>query len=458
LSTATRRPWRSLAASLAALPTLFSHWLALETVPLWVLLLALAVLILCSAFFAMSETALMAANKYRLRHLAKRGNRGAITTLWLLDRTDKLLSVVLIANTLINAMATALVTAIAILFFGHQESVITIATAVVAFLLIVFAEISPKVIGATYPERISLVASIILRPMMHAFKPIIWFVNLFVSSVLKLLRVQSGGNVHEHRVSPEELRSIVLEGGNFIPQKHKSILLNLFDLETISVEDIMTPRAQIEAIDLASNVDAIKQELTTCYHNKLVVYEGEINKIIGVLHVRKAVALLNQDDELTVEHFRELLSTPYYIPQDTGVFTQLQYFQENRERLGIIVDEYGEVQGIVTLEDIIEEMIGEFTTSVPGASRSDSFGWDKDGACLLEGSTPLRDINKRLGLNFPLDGPKTVNGLLLEQLQEIPDSPIALKMGSCVIEVVQVQNQAIKVVKLLRLTSTKRAI
>jgi Mg2+/Co2+ transporter CorB len=429
----------------------------LETVPLWVLIVALAVLILCSAFFAMSETALMAANKYRLRHLAKRGNRSAITTLWLLDRTDKLLSLVLIANTLINAMATALVTAIAILFFGHQESVITIATAVVAFLLIVFAEISPKVIGATYPERISLVAAVILRPMMHAAKPIIWFVNLFVSSVLKLLRIESGGNVHEHRVSPEELRSIVLEGGNFIPQKHKSILLNLFDLETISVEDIMTPRAQIEAIDLASPVAEIKQELTTCYHNKLVVYEGEINKIIGVLHVRKAVALLNQDEELTVEHFRALLSTPYYIPQDTGVFTQLQYFQENRERLGIIVDEYGEVQGIVTLEDIIEEMIGEFTTSVPGASRSDTFGWDQDGVCLLEGSTPLRDINKRLGLNFALDGPKTVNGLLLEQLQEIPDSPIALKMGSCVIEVVQVQNQAIKVVKLLRLPTAKRA-
>ena len=431
----------------------------METVPLWVLILALAVLILCSAFFAMSETALMAANKYRLRHLAKRGNRGAVTTLWLLDRTDKLLSLVLIANTLINAMATALVTAIAILFFGHEESVITIATAVVAFLLIVFAEISPKVIGATYPERISLVAAIVLKPMMRAAKPIIWFVNLFVSSVLKALRIKSGGqNAHEHRVSPEELRSIVLEGGNFIPQKHKSILLNLFDLETISVEDIMTPRAQIEAIDLASSVAEIKQELTTCYHNKLVVYEGEINKIIGVLHVRKAVALLNQEDELTVEHFRALLSTPYYIPQDTGVFTQLQYFQENRERLGIIVDEYGEVQGIVTLEDIIEEMIGEFTTSVPGASRSDSFGWDKDGACLLEGSTPLRDINKRLGLNFALDGPKTLNGLLLEQLQEIPDSPIALKMGSCVIEVVQVQNQAIKVVKLLRLGAAKRPL
>jgi Mg2+/Co2+ transporter CorB len=429
----------------------------LETVPLWVLILALAVLILCSAFFAMSETALMAANKYRLRHLAKRGNRSAIATLWLLDHTDKLLSLVLIANTLINAMATALVTAIAIRYFGHEETVILLAAAAVAFLLIVFAEISPKVIGATYPERISLGASVVLRPLMGVAKPVTWFVNLFVSAVMKLLRIRSGGNVNEHRVSPEELRSIVLEGGNFIPQKHKSILLNLFDLETISVEDIMTPRAQIEAIDLASTVAEIKQELTTCYHNKLVVYEGEINKIIGVLHVRKAVALLNQQGELTVEHFRELLSTPYYIPQDTGVFTQLQYFQENRERLGIIVDEYGEVQGIVTLEDIIEEMIGEFTTSVPGATRSDAFGWDKDGVCLLEGSTPLRDINKRLGLNFPLDGPKTVNGLLLEQLQEIPECPIALKMGSCVIEVVQVQNQAIKVVKLLRLAAAKRA-
>jgi len=422
----------------------------LDTVPLWVLLLALCLLILCSAFFAMAETALMAANKYRLRHLAKRGHRSAITTLWLLDRTDKLLSLVLIANTLINAMATALVTAIAILFFGHEESVLTIATAVVAFLLIVFAEISPKVIGATYPEQISLAASRLLKPLMAAAKPVIWFVNLFVGIVLKLLRIKAGAHDQQHRLSPDELRSIVLEGGNFIPQKHKSILLNLFDLETISVEDIMTPRSQVEALNLAVPVDEIKNQLTTCYHNKLPVYEGEINQIVGILHVRKAVALLNQDAELTVEHFRELLTTPYYIPQDTGVFTQLQYFQENKERLGIIVDEYGEVQGLVTLDDIIEEMIGEFTTSMPGAARSDSFGWDSAGECLLEGATPLRDINKRLNLNFPLDGPKTLNGLMLEQLQDIPDAPISLKIGNCVIEVIQVQNQAIKVVKLKR--------
>jgi Mg2+/Co2+ transporter CorB len=404
----------------------------------------------------MAETALMAANKYRLRHLAKRGNRGAITTLWLLDRTDKLLSLVLIANTLINAMATALVTAIAILFFGHEESVITIATAVVAFLLIVFAEISPKVIGATYPERISLATSLVLKGLMAAAKPAIWFVNLFVAGLLKLAGIRTGEHAHQHRLSPEELRSIVLEGGNFIPQKHKSILLNLFDLETISVEDIMTPRPQIEALDLALPVEEIKNELTTCYHNKLPVYEGEINKIVGILHVRKAVALLNQTEELTVDHFRELLTEPYFIPQDTGVFTQLQYFQENKERLGIIVDEYGEVQGLVTLEDIIEEMIGDFTTSMPGAARGDTFGWNPNGECLLEGSTPLRDINKKLGLDLPLDGPKTVNGLLLEQLQEIPESPIALKIGHCVVEVVQVQNQAIKVVKLVRPSAARR--
>ena len=398
----------------------------------------------------MAETALMAANKYRLRHLAKRGNRGAITTLWLLDRTDKLLSLVLIANTLINAMATALVTAIAILFFGHHESVITIATAVVAFLLIVFAEISPKVIGATYPEKISLGSSFLLKWLMGVAKPAIWFVNLFVSLLLRPFGIRSGENAHQHRLSPEELRSIVLEGGNFIPQKHKSILLNLFDLEKISVEDIMTPRAQIEALNLALPVDEIKNELATCYHNKLPVYEGEINKIIGILHVRKALGLLNLDsDELTAEHFRQLLAEPYFIPEDTGVFSQLQYFQENKERLGIIVDEYGEVQGLVTLEDIIEEMIGDFTTSMPGGG-SDSLQWNAQDECLLEGATPLRDINRRLGLNLPTDGPKTINGLLLEQLQEIPDAPTALRIGSCVIEVVQVQNQAIKVVKLLR--------
>jgi Mg2+/Co2+ transporter CorB len=350
----------------------------------------------------------------------------------------------------LNALVTALVTSLAIEMFGNDDQVITIATGIIAFLLIIFAEISPKIIGATHPERISLFASIILRPLVIVSQPIIWFVNLFVDVVLKIFRVDGSGHGEEHKLSPEELRSIVLEGGNFIPQKHKSILLNLFDLETISVNDMMTPRSQIEALNLSAPIADFKHQLITCYHNKLPVYEGEINHIIGILHVRKAIGLLNQE-EVSLEHFRKLLTPPYFIPADTDVFTQLQYFQENREKLGIIVDEYGEVQGLVTLEDIIEEMIGEFTTSVPGDARADSFNWDKDGECLLEGSTTLREINKRLHLQFPLDGPKTLNGLILEYLQEIPDANMSLMLHACILEVVQVQNQAIKVVKILKL-------
>jgi Mg2+/Co2+ transporter CorB len=413
---------------------------------------ALALLIFLSAFFAMAETALMAANRYRLRHQAKRGSRKAATTLWLLERTDRLLSLILIANTVVNALATALVTAIAIMLFGNDQTVITAATAVVAFLIIVFAEISPKVIGATYPETIALQTSGLFKALMKLGQPVVWFVNLFVGLLLRLLRIRTGSSAQSHRLAPDELRSVVLESGAFIPQKHKSILVNLFDLETLTVEDIMTPRNQVEALDLAVPVEQILSQLTTCYHNKLLVYEGEINQVVGILHVRKAAALIGTPaDELLVADFRALLSAPYFIPQETDVFTQLQYFQEKRERLGIIVDEYGEVQGLVTLDDIIEEMIGEFTTSSPGAGGAGQFGWNPQGECLLDGVTPLRDINKRLGLDFPLDGPKTLNGLLLETLQEIPEHPISLRMADCVVEVVQSQDQAIKVVKLIKI-------
>ncbi|GAA4023501.1 HlyC/CorC family transporter [Actimicrobium antarcticum] len=399
----------------------------------------------------------MSANRHRLRHLAKRGSSKAVTTLWLLDRTDKVLSLVLIANTLINALATALVTAMAISAFGNEESVIAITTAAVAFLLIVCAEISPKIIGAAFPERIALPASVILKPLMSIGKPVLWFVNLFVSALLWMLRVKQGVR-RDHRLSPEELRSIVLEGGNFIPKKHQSILLNLFDLEHMSVEDVMTPRAQVETLNLSMPIEEIKRQLTTCYHNKLLVHEGEINQILGILHVRKAIGLLNEDEELTSDHFRALLTPPYFIPEDTDVLTQLQYFQENHERLAIIVDEYGEVQGLVTLEDIIEEIVGEFTTSTPAAARADNVAWNEQGESLIEGSTTLRDINKHLNLQFPLDGPKTINGLLLEYLQDIPDASVCIKINECVIEIVQVKNQSIKVVKLIKPKSEFAAI
>ena len=397
----------------------------------------------------MTETALMAVSRHRLRHLAQRGDKGAVSAMWLLDRTDRMLTVVLIASTLINALATALVTLIAVTMFGNQETVLVVVIVLVSLLLIVFAQILPKVVGASSPERIALAASRVLRPMLTLAQPMIWLVHLLVSALLRLLHVRVGGGASQQRLSPDELRSMVMEGGNVMPKKHRAILLNLFDLEKISVEDVMTPRSQIEALNLSAPVAQIRQQLTTCYHNKLPVHEGDINQMAGILHVRKAVALLNQQEELTVEDFRRLLTPPYFIPQDTDVFTQMQYFQENHERLGLIVDEYGEVQGLVTLDDIIEEIVGEFTTSAPGAARADLHGWDAGGECLVEGAASLREINKRLGLHFPLDGPKTMNGLLLEWLEDIPEAHVALKLAGCVIEIVQVQNQAIKVVKLV---------
>jgi len=390
----------------------------------------------------------MALSRYRIRHLASAGSRRAKLVLDLLEQTERLLGVILLGNNMINSAASALAATFAIYYFGESKYALAIASAAVSFAIIIFAEITPKVIGAAYPERIALAIAPVLRVLMFVMNPLVWLTNLIVKFLLRLLRIPK--TTTEHAISTEELRSIVLEGGNFIPQKHKSILLNLFGLEEISVEDVMTPRAQIEALNLSVPVDEIKHQLTTCYHNKLPVYEGEINRIVGILHVRKAMVLLNQEQELTVDHFRQLLTPPYFVPEDTGVFTQLQYFQENHERLGIIVDEYGEVQGLVTLEDIIEEMIGEFTTSMPGAARADTFDWDEHGECLLEGSTTLRDINKHLELDFPLDGPKTLNGLLLEELRDIPEANVSLKMEGCIIEIVQVQNQAIKVVKVIK--------
>jgi Mg2+/Co2+ transporter CorB len=391
---------------------------------------------------------MMALSRYRIRHLASAGSSRAKLVLHLLEQTERLLGVILLGNNLINSIASALAASFAIHYFGESKYALAIASTAVSFAIIIFAEITPKVIGATYPERIALMIAPILRFLMFILNPLVWLINLIVTFLLRLLRIPE--KTAEHAMSTEELRSIVLEGGHFIPQKHKSILLNLFGLEDISVEDVMTPRAHIEALNLSVPVEEIKRQLTTCYHNKLPVYEGEINRIVGILHVRKAMVLLNQEEELTNEHFRQLLTPPYFVPEDTGVFTQLQYFQENHERLGIIVDEYGEVQGIVTLEDIIEEMIGEFTTSMPGAARADGFGWDEHGQCLLEGATTLRELNKHLGLNFPLDGPKTLNGLLLEELRDIPEASVSLKIGNCIVEIVQSQHHAIKVVKLIR--------
>ena len=282
---------------------------------------------------------------------------------------------------------------------------------------------------------------------MRVLKPVVWFVNLFSNAILLVLHINTKGG-REQRLTTEELRAIVLESGSFMPTKHRSILLNLFDLENISVEDVMIPRRRIEALDLDAPFEDILHQLETCYHNKLIVYQGDIDRVVGVLHVRKTLAALHKQ-ELTLETLRELLTDPYFVPSGTPVSQQLQYFQETRHRAALVVNEYGELEGLVTPEDIIEELIGEFTTSIPRSAGTRT-GWTENGECIVAGSMPLRELNRWLQLALPTDGPKTLNGLILETLEEIPEGDVCLQIGEVQLEVLQSDDQAVRTVKVFK--------
>lgn len=418
----------------------------LSNIPLSALLAALLVLLVLSGFFSMSETAMMAANRYRLRHLASQGHRGAKLALSLLGKTDKLLGVILLGNTLINAAAATLTSYIALALFGDGKWALEIGTLCVTFALLVISEISPKVVGATHADKLTPAISFILTPLLRLLAPLIWFINLFVSALLSAVRLKPQLGHEAPKLSPEELRTLVLEAGHFIPQKHQSILVNLFDLERITVEDVMAPRGQIEAIDLDNPWETTQEQLSTAYHGRIVVYRGELNNVVGLLHLRRVVGMLRQG-ELTRENIEEAIQAPYFIPAATPVFAQLQYFQENRQRAGLVVDEYGEILGLVTLEDIIEEIIGEFTTSTPSG---DELAWGEDGSALVEGSRPLRELNRKLALELPLDGPKTLNGLIIEHFQDIPEAAVSLRIAGIPMEIVQTQDRSVKMVRVFR--------
>ena len=417
----------------------------MDDIPISTLLITLVVLLFISAFFSISETSMMALNRYRLRHLTKTGHRGARLASQLLARVDRLLGVVLLGNTLVNAGATTLATVIAIRLFGGGELVLSLSTAAVTFLLLVFSEITPKVIGATRPEMIAFPAGYILAPLLKLAYPVTWFVNLFVRGLLWLMRLQPHSN-QTHTLSMEELRTLILEGGNFLPQKHQNILLNLFDLESITVEDAMTPRNQIEAIDIESPADEIRRQITISNHTRLPVYRERLDDIIGIVHVRK-VLNLSEGEHIDAKTITEVLREPYFIPMGTPLLTQLQNFQEQQDRMGLVVDEYGELKGLLTLEDILEEIIGEFTTQSP--LQTARFRRMEDGSIIVEGGTLLRDMNRKLGYKFPLDGPKTLNGLILEHFQDIPESGTSLKLAGYPLEVLQTQDRVIKSVRLL---------
>ena len=391
----------------------------------------------------------MSLNRYRLRHLVKQGHRGARLASKLLAKTDKLLGVILLCNNFANAASATLVTVIIVELFGEGEWVLMAGTLAVTFAILVFSEISPKVIAAAYPEKLGIFCSYLLYPLLKVLYPVVWFINLFVGALLRLLKIRVNFEESTQSLTMDELRSIVTDAGHFMPKKHQSILLNLFELESITVDDVMTAHTLVEAIDLDEPMEAILEKIANSQHTRLPVHQGEQEEMIGILHLRKIMSQLRAhgaDETLDKAALMEAISDPYFIPSGTPLYTQIQQFQENKQRVALVVDEYGEFKGLITLEDILEEMIGDFTTQSP--SRLGGFKQETDGSWLVDGSSTLRELNKKLHLEFPLDGPRTLNGLIIEHFEDIPESNTSFKVGKHVLEIVQTQDRIVKSVKI----------
>jgi Mg2+/Co2+ transporter CorB len=419
----------------------------LDEIPLSWELAALVLLLVMSGFFSIAETSMMALNRYRLRHMVAQGHGGARRAAALLRHTDRLLGAILIGNNVVNASAATLASVIAVELVGQGRMAYAVSTLGISFVIIVFAEITPKVIGATYPERIALPLAYMLGPLQRLLTPAIWFVNLFSRPLLRLVGVRPGEASEAPRLSPEEIRTLVRESSAFMPKKHVTILLNLFDLTDITVQDIMLPRARIESLKLDDDMATLARHLATSYHMRLPVFRDSRGDVLGVLHLRKVLSPL-MAGTLDKAQIEALLAPPYFVPATTPVFAQMQYFQENEERIALVVDEYGELMGLVTLEDIIEEIIGKFTTSVPAAAHA--LAWGADGSATVDGATPVREVNRALGLELPTEGPKTLNGLILEHLRDIPEADVSIKIGEVPLEIVHAQGRSVKSVRIFR--------
>lgn len=387
----------------------------------------------------------MSVNRYRLRHLSSEGHRGARLVIFLLSRTDKLLGVILLCNNLANAASATLAAIISVELLGEREFVLMLGTLAVTFAILVFSEISPKVIAAAHSEKIAIFSSYLLYPLLKVAYPAVWFVNLFVSGLLRLLGIRINFAESPSALTMEELRSIVSDAGSYIPKKHRAILLNLFDLEKITVDDVMTAHTQIEIIDFDEPLETIMQQISASHHTRLPVKQGPTEEIIGLIHVRKVMNQLRNGD-VDIEGLHEIMAEPYFVPSGTPLYTQMQQFQEKQQRLALVVDEYGELKGLVTLEDILEEIIGDFTTQSP--LRTTTYHQEEDGSWLVDGSSLLRDLNKRLELTLPLDGPRTLNGLVLEHFEDIPEPGTSFRMGSHTLEIIQTQDRIVKSVRI----------
>ena len=410
--------------------------------PLSVLFGALVLLIVLSAFFSGSETGLMTINRYRLRNLARAGNRSARRALRLLERPDRLIGLILLGNNFVNILASALATVIFMRLMG--EAGIAVATTLLTVVILVFAEVTPKTLAALKPERIALPAAWIYQPLLRALYPLVWVLNLVTNSLLRLLGIRPEEGVQE-TLSREELRTLRMEAGAMIPESHQAMLVNLLDLEEIRVEDVMVPRNEIVGVDLTDDLEEIRNLLLRTPYTRLPVYEERIDNVVGILHTRRILPLL-QEDELTTNKLRELAREPYFVPEGTSLLTQLLNFQRAGRRTALVVDEYGDILGMVTLEDILEEVVGEFTTD-PYALHKDILP-QEDGSWLVDGSLAIREINRSLRIQLPTDGPRTLNGLILEHLETIPEPGTSLLINDYPIEVVQVKGNAVKTARI----------
>jgi len=412
-------------------------------IPLSALIIALLALLALSAFFSASETGLMSLNRYRLRHLAQAGHRSARLTEDLLTKPDRVIGFILIANNLANTLASMVTTLIALRLFG--ESGLGLAAAIIALAIIIFSEVTPKTAAALHAERVALPAAYILWPLLRIFYPVVWLVNAMAKAVLWLLRIRSTAAEGQLALSSEELRTVVIEAGAMIPKRHQRMLLSVLDLEKATVEDIMIPRSDIVGIDVTDSWDRILENLTSSQHTRMPLFEESIDNIVGVVHIRRILADLQQN-RLTKEILLEKSRNPYFIPQGTPLNTQLLNFQRQRRRIGLVVDEYGDIQGLVTLEDILEEIVGEFTSDPANTLRGISR--QPDGSYLIEASITIRTLNRLLGWDLPTAGPKTLNGLILEHMEAIPEPATSMRFSDYTVEIVKTSESSVKAVRI----------
>ena len=391
---------------------------------------------------------MLSLNRYRLRHLIKKHHKGAVRAGKLLERPDRLLGVILIGNNLVNIYATAIVTVIGARLYG--DAGVAIATTLLTIVVLIFAEVTPKTLAALYPEKVAFPATLILKPLLWTLYPAVWVINGFSNSLVRMIGADPTGKTGGDHLHPDELRTVVDEAGDLIPDQHQGMLLNVLDLEKATVEDIMIPRNEIIGIDLENSMESTLELIRTTDYTRLPVYEGDINSVVGVLHMRKASRFLRgADHDITQQDIRDHMSAPYFVPESTPLHIQLMNFQKEKRRLAIVVDEYGEVQGAATLVDLLEEIVGEFSTD--GSDSTEEEITDlHNGWYLIDATTSMRDINKQLGWKLPTDGPKTINGLAFEYLESIPDGPCSFtlkgyrfeltRIGDTMIESMQVHS------------------